>query len=276
MVMVMFSCDFRMYVWPLLLWLVNAVLTDSNPSIVTQWPDVVVVTTGQTVTLNCSVVELYSPCCSVTWLRTYSDNMTLSKTDPSKVTIKSSSYGWTEVCSAVISSQTVQDSGMYYCVVVQGKFAHIGNGSRVIVKDPLVSPEVEVTSSVSSSASIVSLQCLVTGVLPAQVRMYWLLDERQVMGHTHSTLTYTYSNAPEFTINQLIISAEEWQRHRLCVCVVEYGRDTFNKTLQPHDTCSVCGVLKHLYMTLSLVSCLLILIIIAAKLALKFKNQQRN
>ncbi|XP_037391454.1 uncharacterized protein LOC108442976 [Pygocentrus nattereri] len=268
----MFSRALDMSVWPLLLWLVHAVRTDS---IVTQWPDVVDVTVGNSVTLSCSVMELYSPCSSVAWLRTYPENTTLSKTDTSKVTMHSSSHGWTEVCSAVITSQTVEDSGMYYCVVVQGKFAHIGNGSRVIVKDPTVSPVVEVISPVSYSASVVPLQCLVTGVLQTQVDVYWIIDGQQVVGHSR----WTHSENTELIINQLMLSAAEWQSRPACVCVVEYGREVFNKTLQQPGrvfcSCGVCRVVKFLYVALASISVLLTCIIIVTKLASWIRNKQK-
>ncbi|KAI4892242.1 hypothetical protein NFI96_028208 [Prochilodus magdalenae] len=205
---------------------------------------------------------------SVTWLRTYSENMTLSSTETSKVTMRSSSHGWTEVCSAVFSSVTVQDSGMYYCAVVQGKFAHIGNGSKVIVKDPTVSPVIEAISPVSTSSSEGSLQCLVTGVLPAQVEVYWMIDGKRVMGHTHFALS-------KVTINQLLLSSKEWQSQPACVCVVEYGREVFSKTLQLPDSCSACCVAGLLYVALASVSGLFFFMIIIIKLALYIRNKQR-
>lgn len=90
--------------------------------------------------------------------------------------------------------------------------------------DPTVSPVLEVNYPVRSGASIVPLQCLVTGLLPAQVTVYWVIDGKKVMGHTHSRWTHT--------INQVLLLAKEWKRQPACVCVVEYGKDTFSKTLQ--------------------------------------------
>ena len=37
------------------------------------------------------------------------------------------------VCWATIPEVTVQDSGMYYCVLSHGQFAYVGNGTRLTV-----------------------------------------------------------------------------------------------------------------------------------------------
>uniref|UniRef100_A0AAY4EKP8 Ig-like domain-containing protein n=1 Tax=Denticeps clupeoides TaxID=299321 RepID=A0AAY4EKP8_9TELE len=108
----------------------------STEFIVTQWPAMVRVDSGQSITLKCYVAELYTTCATVTWLKTdpirpQSLNMTkrLQHTDDPR----QSTYGWSKDCSASISSAQVEDSGMYYCVVAQGHFALVGNGSLVTV-----------------------------------------------------------------------------------------------------------------------------------------------
>lgn len=105
----------------------------TEPSIVTQWPMVAEVMAGENVVLKCNIVELYSSCSTVAWLRINSENATISLTNRLQMDTHNSE-SVQSICTAVITNSTVHDSSIYYCAAVHGRFAHIGNGSRVIVK----------------------------------------------------------------------------------------------------------------------------------------------
>lgn len=106
----------------------------TKPFIVTQWPKTSEVMVGNDVILHCNIMELYSPCSMVVWLRADSENATISLTNRVQKHPNHSSNHLPSICTALIANLTVKDTGVYYCVAVQGRFAHIGNGSWVVVK----------------------------------------------------------------------------------------------------------------------------------------------
>ncbi len=64
--------------------------------------------------------------------------------------------------------------------------------------------------------------------------MFWTVEGRKEKGQP--VLTYGNDGAIKISRNQILITAEEWERKVQCVCVVEFGGELYTKTLQPHGT----------------------------------------
>ncbi|XP_051526976.1 uncharacterized protein LOC127425268 isoform X2 [Myxocyprinus asiaticus] len=216
----------------LMILLSHAVGKGTMPFIVTQWPTVAEVMAGEDVILKCNIVELYSPCSTVVWLRLIPENATISLTDRVQIDLHHSSTKWTNICTAVITSSTVQDSGMYYCATVRGRFAHFGNGSRVIVKEHTVFPFIEILSPLIQSSHLVPLQCVVTRVESSQVHMFWVIEGRKEKAQ--SMWIHRHDGAIPLTRSQILLTAEEWEREVRCDCMVEFAGQRYIKTLQRH------------------------------------------
>ncbi|XP_051948587.1 uncharacterized protein LOC127619674 [Xyrauchen texanus] len=232
------------------------------PFIVTQWPTVAEVMAGEDVILKCNIVELYLPCSTVVWLRVIPENATISPTDRVQIYPHHSSNKWTNICTSVITNSTVKDSGLYYCATVHGRFAHFGNGSRVIVKEHTVFSDIEILSPLIQSSHLVPLQCVVTRVESSQVHMFWVIEGRTENGQ--STWTHRHDGAMPFTRSQILLTAEEWEKEVRCDCMVEVAGQQYNKTLQRHDTSNLCHMIKYIYISLCFISGLLLVIIVAA------------
>lgn len=108
----------------------------ADPSfIVTQSADVTVAS-GGSVSLQCDIAELYSFCSHLVWLKLDRHKpMRLQVSDRVNLANPNDSTGasWVNVCQATILEATLDDAGMYYCVLSQGRFAHVGNGTRLTV-----------------------------------------------------------------------------------------------------------------------------------------------
>uniref|UniRef100_A0A8C1PDW0 Ig-like domain-containing protein n=1 Tax=Cyprinus carpio TaxID=7962 RepID=A0A8C1PDW0_CYPCA len=103
-----------------------------------------------------------------------------------------------KTCVLTLSYLTKKDSGMYYCMSQFNQMVVLGNGSRVIV----TAHEPDLPS--------VSLQCLVTGLVPSQVRVFWRIGQNELSGWTESGWTDDTDSATEFTRAHLSVPAEEW------------------------------------------------------------------
>ncbi|XP_067282616.1 uncharacterized protein [Pseudorasbora parva] len=247
-----------MSIWLMMIWVSHTVGAGTTPFIVTQWPTVAEVMAGEDVILKCNIVELYSPCSTVAWLKVSPENATISLTNRLRIDHHHLSNQWTNICSAVITNSTVHDSSMYYCAAVQSRFAHIGNGSRVIVKEHTVFPVIDILTPLIPNGHLVPLHCVVTGVRASQVHMSWAVEGRKEKGQP--ILTHGNDGGIQITRNQILITAEEWSRKVKCVCVVEFGGQRYTKTLQQHDASNVCYAVKYIYLSLCLFFCVLLLI----------------
>ncbi|XP_042633134.1 uncharacterized protein LOC122148873 [Cyprinus carpio] len=244
-----------MSIWLMMIWVSHTMGTATKPFIVTQWPTVAEVMAGEDVILNCNIVELYSPCSTVTWLKVIPENATISLTDRLQMDPHHSSNQCNGVCTAVITNSTVHDSSMYYCAAVQSRFAHIGNGSRVIVKEHTVFPVIDILTPLFTNGPLVPLLCVVNGAEASRVHMSWTVEGRKEKGLP--VLTNGNAGAIQITRNQILITAEEWERKVQCVCVVEFGGQLYTKTLDAPD---VCYAVKYIYLSVCLIFGLLLLI----------------
>ncbi|XP_056110530.1 uncharacterized protein LOC130087975 [Rhinichthys klamathensis goyatoka] len=248
-----------MSTWLMMIWVSLTMGTATKAFIVTQLPTVAEVMAGEDVILKCNIVELYSPCSTVAWLRVIPENATISLTDRLQIDPHHSSNQWTSICTAVITNSTVHDSSMYYCAAVQSRFAHIGNGSRVIVKEHTVFPVIDILTPLIPNGLLVPLHCVVTGIEASQIHMSWAVERRKEKGQ--AVLTHGNNGGIQITRNQILITAEEWDRKVKCVCVVKFRGQIYTKTLQRHhDASNVCYAVKHIYLSLCFIFGFLLLI----------------
>uniref|UniRef100_A0AAY5LBD8 Ig-like domain-containing protein n=1 Tax=Esox lucius TaxID=8010 RepID=A0AAY5LBD8_ESOLU len=90
------------------------------------------------------------------------------------------------------------------------------------------STTIKIFSSPESDGSSVPLLCLVSGLVPSQVRVFWLINGREESGRIESPC----DSAKEFIRNQILVQAEEWDRGAECTCVVEFGGQNITKTVE--------------------------------------------
>ncbi|XP_064873151.1 immunoglobulin epsilon heavy chain-like [Oncorhynchus nerka] len=252
--------------------------TWTNQIIVTQTPGVVKMIASGTVTLKCHVDQILAFCHSVTWMKVDARTGTMSTRTNVKINTTSEVGKRDRVCSATITNALVSDSGMYYCLAVHSKAVHTGNGSNLIITESSTeSPNIKIVSS-DSDGSSAALLCLVSGVVPSQVHVFWLIDGREDSGLTESTWTDNSDSATEFTRNQILVQAEEWDRGVQCTCVVEFEGNSINKTLQRIDLGVLCYVTVWIYRLLGITAWLLLLILATTVAACRGKTRgvQRN
>uniref|UniRef100_A0A8C1R9N9 Ig-like domain-containing protein n=1 Tax=Cyprinus carpio TaxID=7962 RepID=A0A8C1R9N9_CYPCA len=124
-----------------------------------------------------------------------------------------------KICILTLKNLNKTDSGMYYCMSHYNQLAMIGSGSRVIV-------------TVTKTKHIDFLfSCLVTGLVPYQVRVFWMIGENVLSGWTESGWTDNTDSAREFTRAHLSVSAEEWNKADEIHCFAEYDGKNISKAL---------------------------------------------
>ncbi|XP_063042244.1 M1-specific T cell receptor beta chain-like [Engraulis encrasicolus] len=254
--------------------LLCAVLAQANSFIVTQSPDVEV-TLGSSASLHCDIGELYSKCSRVVWLKLDPRKpMALHMSDRVEKVDQSNGKDitWVSVCRATIPDATMNDAGMYYCVVSQGSFAHVGNGTRLTVTEPVSSslhgkelpPSIEIVPPVAYTSAVLLL-CLVSGVHPSQARVSWLIEGSVEGGWAVAALEEDNGHGPprRFTQkNQVLIPAETWERGVACSCVVQIAGQSFSKTLHYSREPDRCDAVFYIYVAAWVMSSLFLLMLL--------------
>ncbi|XDV34522.1 hypothetical protein PO909_004676 [Leuciscus waleckii] len=201
--------------------------------LLSQSPDLTHVSVGDTVQLRCTFENRVSYCYSAaTWQKL---NLRTGKLTPARSGSQTDlPQHDVKTCVFTLTNVSQNDSGLYYCIGQYNSMAIIGNGSRVIVTDhSVVEPELSILySPPETGSSSVPLQCLVTGVVPSQVQVFWRIGEKVHVGWTESAWTNSTDSATEFTRAHLSISADEWTETDEIQCFAEYNGKNMSKTLK--------------------------------------------
>ncbi|KAL2080662.1 hypothetical protein ACEWY4_024455 [Coilia grayii] len=243
--------------------------------IMSQYPPLVRSSIGSTVSLYCQLTGIESSCYTIAWMKLHPRSGTLAV-----YTIKAVEDLGEKSCRADITYATTEDSGTYFCAVVDQDRLSIGNGTTVAVESDNTS-SVEIALSVRRrNNSVAVLTCLVLGIHPSKARVFWVLDEgREESGH--SELIWTNGSAPAtvFTRNQVVVSLPEFALEQTYTCVVHYTHDrTLNRSLTLNDPQRICYTTASLPRMLAIVSTLLLqlLMVAMAQCFKKFKKRNRS
>ncbi|CDQ57345.1 unnamed protein product [Oncorhynchus mykiss] len=175
---------------------------------------------GDTVTLKCHLSEIITYCFSVSWIKVDPRTGTHSMSTPLTVDNISTDQEQDNLCSVTITN------------------ANREKGTKA--------PTIQIVSSPEVDRIFIPLLCLVLEVVPSQVRVFWLIDGREESGLTDSTWTDNSDSATEFTRNQIIVQAQEWDRRAEFTCVVEFEGKNITKTLlQKNDSNAMCTMLMY-------------------------------
>ncbi|KAA0710550.1 hypothetical protein E1301_Tti015778 [Triplophysa tibetana] len=151
-----------------------------------------------------------------------------------------------KTCTFTITNLTLKDSGFYYCMSILNSMTLMGNGTKVIVTDQSV-PKLSILYSPDETfTSTVLLQCLVSGVVPSQVHVFWIMGQKEHTGWTESAWTNNTESATEFTRAHVSLPAEEWTQDNEIKCIVEYVGKNISKTLikfEPPGSKQICLLL---------------------------------
>ncbi|KAJ8335220.1 hypothetical protein SKAU_G00408590 [Synaphobranchus kaupii] len=209
-------------------------------TVVVQSPELVKVEDGGSVRLQCSTNVVGTYCYRVIWTRID------SRTKKLIFLQNIDTGGQKKDCFFGINSATLDDSGTYYCSVVLGTMIYFGNGSTVIVTqgNRTEPPPVDILWP-RSIQPIIPLLCVVSGVAPSQVRVFWVIDGEEDSGLIQSLWTKDSDEIVESTQNQVLVRADEWERGVVCTCVVEFDGKNISKSVQNEESSDVCTVLLY-------------------------------
>ncbi|KAK9957196.1 hypothetical protein ABG768_011460 [Culter alburnus] len=204
---------------------------------VIQSPSLTHVSVGDTVKLTCTFEQKVSYCyTAATWqkLNLRTGKLTAVRSVSQSDFLKHDD----KTCVVSFTNVTPHDSGLYYCISHHNSMTFFGSGSRVIVTDSsVVEPKLSILYSPQEpDSSSVLLQCLVTRVIPSQVRVFWMIGEKVHVGWTESAWTDATDSATEFTRAHLSIPAEEWTEDNEIQCFAEYNGKNISKTLKRYET----------------------------------------
>ncbi|XP_036421495.1 Ig heavy chain Mem5 [Colossoma macropomum] len=243
----------------LLLALASAVAKTVLSGRVIQFPSLVQVRSGDPVRMSCRLDGVKAYCYTVAWMRVNPDTGMLVINKDAVGPLWNKNHSQDTECPVVIQNATAEDSGTYYCAVTDRQKIYIGNGSVVLVQaHSSAAPSVEVLrfSSSSSCGSAVPVQCVVKGVVPSQVEVYWTIGDRRERGQTETVR----AKGEVYTVSRTLLRSEECERGDECACVVEHEGQSVTKTLEPNGLQESCYAAVGLHRALALTTSLLLFI----------------
>ncbi|XP_073714265.1 immunoglobulin lambda-1 light chain-like [Misgurnus anguillicaudatus] len=203
-------------------------ISATHANILTQSPELIHVSVSNTVELKCTYENIVPFCHSTSW---YKINPRTNKLVPMTYSPSDTSKQGDKTCILTIKNLTLKDSGMYYCSGQHSSLTFIGNGSKVIVTDQS-EPKLSILYSPNEmDTSEVSLQCLVSGVVPSQVRVFWIIGDKERAGWIESAWTDDTDSAKEFTRAHISLTVGEWNSGDEINCTAEYDGKNISKTL---------------------------------------------
>ncbi|XP_062386089.1 uncharacterized protein LOC134073122 [Sardina pilchardus] len=212
-----------------------------------QSPDFVEETVGNSITLKCHVANIgfENSCESIIWAKVHPRTGELDVAYPaSDENVEAANNETTKSCDLIVTGQSQEYSGIYYCWVKASTLRIQGNGSTVSFTGTLT-PSVELFSPWNSNASRLPFICWAKGVVPSQVRIFWVLEGSEYNGLTESIWSNNSHSATEFTQSRIWFADWDLEPGMKCTCVVNIGERNISKTIQylpgsdPNSACSV-------------------------------------
>ncbi|XP_041932431.1 uncharacterized protein LOC121695542 isoform X2 [Alosa sapidissima] len=212
-----------------------------------QSPDFIEEMVGNSITLKCHIANIVfeNSCESIIWAKVHPRNGELVVADPaSDKNFDAAKNETTKSCDLIVIGQSQAYSGMYYCWAKAASIRIQGNGSRVSFTGTLTA-SVELFSPRNSNASSVPFICWAKGVVPSQVRIFWIMDGSEYNGHTESIWSNDSHKATEFTQSRTWFPDWTGVAGIECTCVVEIRGKNISKTIQympgsaPNSACLV-------------------------------------
>ncbi|XP_062386018.1 uncharacterized protein LOC134073075 [Sardina pilchardus] len=198
-----------------------------------QSPDFVEETVGNSITLKCHVANIAEKSCkSIIWAKVHPRTGELDVAYPvSDENVVAVINVTTKSCDLIVTGQSQEYSGMYYCWVKASAVRIQGNGSRVSFTGALT-PSVELFSPWNSNASRLPFICWAKGVVPSQVRIFWILEGNEYNGLTESIWSNNSHSATEFTQSRIWFADWDLEPGMKCLCVVNIGERNISKNIQ--------------------------------------------
>ncbi|XP_051949385.1 immunoglobulin kappa light chain-like [Xyrauchen texanus] len=227
--------------WMLLLFCISALHTTLS-FIVTQSPGLINVSVGHSIELRCIFDQTVRYCySSAFWYKVNprTGELTFLRFQPNTF------MNNVKTCIVSIKEATLKDSGLYYCISHQNSLTVVGNGTKVIVTDR-PTPKISILySPQETNISPVPLQCVVTGVVPSQVQVFWMIGQKEHTGWTESAWTNATDSATEYTRAHLSVPADEWTRDDEIQCIVKYNGENISKTLMRWESEQICSWIMY-------------------------------
>ncbi|XP_051526529.1 uncharacterized protein LOC127425005 [Myxocyprinus asiaticus] len=223
-----------------------------------QLPGLMEVPIGSDINLTCHISDLLISCDRISWFKVSKSTremkaITVVRAHQSNPTGSQPNIHKSQLCTGIIPNATLKDSGAYYCSVYYGVLSYVGNGTIVVIMDPSTKPSLTLyisednTGAISNEKypSIIPLQCLVMGVVHSQIRVVWMIDQKERTEWTESSWIDNSDSSTPYIRAHASVSAEECTKGFEFKCIVTFNGNTISKSLQIRGSISACALLLY-------------------------------
>ncbi|XP_062385873.1 uncharacterized protein LOC134072982 [Sardina pilchardus] len=192
---------------------------------------------GSSTTLECLIEDSdassFKNCFYLIWMRVNPKRRTLDVINVDRVKYTTENNDDKKSCKLIITTATPEDAGLYYCTAPDAK-PFIGTGTKLIVvgRPNDDTPSVELFPPSEFLHPAIPLICWATNAPPSQVRIFWVINEKEHVGWTESVWSTQSDQNPEFTQSRFWLSKSDWDAGEKCTCVVEAGGRNISKSIQ--------------------------------------------